>query len=85
MSEYTMPPEIVRDERPRAMAAIACWLERDKAGFDAVVGTDEETACLLPVVIGELCGALERLVGLGDLRLQVGAWLDAHREGHLAA
>jgi hypothetical protein len=36
-------------------------------------------------VIGELCGALERLVGLGDLRQQVGAWLDTHREGHLAA
>jgi hypothetical protein len=64
------------------MASIACWLERDLAGFNAVAGTDEEAACLLPVVLGELCRALERLVGPADLR-QVAGWLDAHREGRL--
>ena len=31
------------------MAAIACWLECDNAGFGAAVGSDEEAAVLLPV------------------------------------
>ena len=49
-----MDVEIADDLRARAFAAIAKWIHRDQPGFDAVVGTDEEAAVLLPVVIGEL-------------------------------
>ena len=58
MIDIPMPTEIVEDERARAIAAVACWLRRDKEGYDQVVGTDEEAACLLPVVISELITAL---------------------------
>jgi hypothetical protein len=36
---------------------------------------------LLPVVIGELAGAIERLTGTADLLHQIDGWLDAHRRG----
>jgi hypothetical protein len=49
------------------------------AGFDAVVGTDEDAAVLLPVCIGELAGALEKLVGTEELERQIGVWLDDRR------
>jgi hypothetical protein len=45
-------------------------------GFDGVVGSDEEAAVLLPVVIGELVSALERLVGPDKVARQVDEWLD---------
>jgi hypothetical protein len=77
--EYRMSPEIADDLRAQGMAAIACWLERDKQGWDAVVGSDEEAAVLLPICISELCTALERLTGPADLRHQVSSWLDEHR------
>jgi hypothetical protein len=48
-----------------------------------VAGTDQEAAILLPIAIGELCSALERLTSPSDRRAQVDAWLDAHREGRL--
>jgi hypothetical protein len=79
MTEYTMPPEIVADERARAMAAIDCWLRRDKEGFDTVAGDDQEAAALLPVVIMELASALEVLTSRQQLRREVSAWLDEHR------
>ena len=71
-----MDTEIIDDQRSRAMSAIAAWLRRDQEGFDAVVGTDEEAAVLLPVVIGELATAIERLVGPDELSKQVSDWLD---------
>jgi hypothetical protein len=74
-----MDTEIVDDLRSQAMAAIAAWIHRDQEGFDAVVGSDEEAACLLPVVIGELITALERLVGRDEVHKQVDAWLDVRR------
>jgi len=61
------------------MAAIHAWLVRDKAGFDAVVSSDEEAAVLLPVVISELASALEHLTSPQQLRREVSAWLDEHR------
>jgi len=76
-----MHPDIVADERARAMATIHCWLARDKAGCDAAAGTDEEAAVLLPVAIGELCSALELLTSPGQLRREVSDWLDEHRAG----
>jgi hypothetical protein len=75
---------VANDLRAQAMAAINCWLQRDKAGFDAGAGTDEEAAVLLPDCIAELAGALERLTAPGELRRQVSGWLDAHHEGRLA-
>jgi hypothetical protein len=70
------PPEITDDLRSRAFAAIAAGLRRDQEGFDVVFGSDEEAAVLLPVVIGELIGALERCVGRDEVRHQIDAWLD---------
>ena len=49
-----MDTEIVADLRAQAFAAVAAWLRRDQEGFDGVVGSDEEAAVLLPIVIGEL-------------------------------
>ena len=77
--DISMPAEIRDDLRAQAMAAIACWLERDKAGFDAVVGSDQEAAVILPVVIGELGTALEQLTSPMDLRREVSSWLEEHR------
>jgi hypothetical protein len=74
-----MDTEIVDDLRGQAFAAIACWIHRDQEGFDAVVGSDEEAACLLPVAIDELITALERLVGRDEVHKQVDAWLDERR------
>jgi hypothetical protein len=71
-----MDAQIVDDLRAQAMAAIACWLRRDQDGFDAVVGSDEEAATLLPVCISELCTGLERLVGPDELSRQVDEWLE---------
>jgi hypothetical protein len=79
LTGFTMPPEIRDDLRAQAMAAIACWLERDKAGFDAVVGSDEEAAVQLPVVIGELASALEQLTSPHQLRRETVNWLNEHR------
>jgi hypothetical protein len=81
MTSIPMHPVIIEDQRARAMAVINCWLQRDKEAFDMAAGDDEEAAEILPVVIGELCTALERLTSPGDLRQQVAGWLDAHREG----
>ena len=50
-----------------------------RRGFDSVVGSDEEAACLLPVAIDELITALERLVGRDEVHKQVDAWLDERR------
>ena len=72
-------PVIIDDVRAQAMAAIAAWLRRDQEGFDRVVGSDEEAAALLPVVIGELVTGLERLVGPDEVSRQVNGWLDARR------
>jgi hypothetical protein len=58
-----MHPDLEDDLRAQAMAAIACWIHRDQPGFDALVGSDEEAAVLLPICIGELITALEHLVG----------------------
>lgn len=77
--KYAMPPEIRDDLRAQAVAAIHAWLGRDKAGFDAVVGSDEEAAVLLPVVIMELATALEHLTSPQQLRREVSAWLHEHR------
>ena len=66
-----MPPEIVEDQRARAMAVINAWLQRNQEGFDIAAGDDEEATKILPVVIGELCTAIERLTIPGDLRQQV--------------
>ena len=79
MSEYVMPPEVVADERARAMAAIDCWLKRDEQGFNAVVGSDADAATLLPIAIGELCTALEGLTSAQQLRREVSNWLSEHR------
>jgi hypothetical protein len=68
--------DVLDDLRGQAFATIACWLRRDQAGFDAVAGSDAEAAVLLPVVISELCSALERLVGPDELSRQVDEWLD---------
>ncbi len=70
MAGFPMPPEIAIDLRAQAMAAIHAWLLSGKSVFDAVVGSDEEAAVLLPAVIGELCSALERLTSSADLRQQ---------------
>lgn len=74
-----MDTQIADDLRAQAMAAVDCWLRRDKEGFDAVVGSDEEAAVLLPVVIMELATALEALTSPQQLRREVSAWLDEHR------
>jgi hypothetical protein len=74
-----MHPETADDLRAQAMAAIAAWLRRDHAGFDSVVGPDEEAAASLPVVIGELITGLERLAGPHQVRRQVYEWLDVRR------
>jgi hypothetical protein len=71
-----MPPEIIDDQRARAMAVIAAWLRRDKEGFDGLLGDDEEAAEILPVVIGELVTGLDRLVGRAEVEAQVHGWLD---------
>jgi hypothetical protein len=47
-------------------------------GFDGVVGSDDEAAVLLPVVIGELVTALERLVGRDEVIRQIDGWLGEH-------
>jgi hypothetical protein len=70
-----MDTQIADDLRAQAFAAIACWIRRDQEGFDGVVGSDEEAAVLLPIVIGELISALERLVGPDEVERQVDAWL----------
>ena len=75
-----MPPEVADDLRAQAMAAISAWLHRDQQGFDAVAGTDAEAAVLLPVVIGELITALERLVGPDEVARQVDEWLEVRRD-----
>jgi hypothetical protein len=36
---------------------------------------------LLPIVISELCSALEPVVGPDELLWQVAGWLDGHRDG----
>jgi hypothetical protein len=74
-----MDTEIVDDLRAQAFAAVAAWLRRDQEGFDGVVGSDEEAAVLLPIVIGELITALERLVGQHEVHKQVDGWLDERR------
>ena len=74
-----MHPVIIDDVRAQAMAAIAAWLRSDQEGFDRVVGSDEEAAALLPVVIGELVTGLERLVGPDEVSRRVNVWLDARR------
>jgi hypothetical protein len=61
------------------IAAIACWIRRDQEGFDGVVGSYQEAVVLLPVVIGELISALERLVGPDEVARQVDEWLDIRR------
>jgi hypothetical protein len=76
MTDIPMPPEIIDDVRVQAMAAIAAWLRRDQEGFDTVVGSDEDAAALLPVVIGELVTAPERLVGPAEVERQVSEWLN---------
>jgi hypothetical protein len=53
-------------------------LERDKEGFNAVIGSDEEAAVLLPVVISELTTALEHLTSPRQLRQEMSSWLDEH-------
>jgi hypothetical protein len=58
------------------IAAIACWIRRDQEGFDVTVGSDADAAVLLPVVIGELVTALERLVGPDEVLRQIDDWLD---------
>jgi hypothetical protein len=62
------------------VGGLPAWLVRDKSGFDAVVGSDEDAAVLLPVCTGELAGALEKLVGTEELERQIGAWLDERRD-----
>jgi hypothetical protein len=47
-----------------------------QGSVDAAAGSDEDAAVWLPVVIGELCSALERLTGPEDLRQQVLYWLE---------
>jgi hypothetical protein len=47
--------------------------------FDAVVGDDADAAALLPVVIGELCTALQAVTSPAELRHEVANWLDEHR------
>ena len=42
-----------------------------RRGFDSVVGSDEEAACLLPVVISELVTGLERSVGRAEVEPQI--------------
>jgi hypothetical protein len=53
--------------------------EEFEEGFDGVVGSDEEAACLLPVVISELVTGLERLVGRAEVEAQINGWLDEGR------
>jgi hypothetical protein len=71
-----MHPAITDNLRSQGFAAIAAWLRRDQEGFDSIVGSDEEAAVLLPVVIDELVSALERLVGPDELERQIDGWLD---------
>jgi hypothetical protein len=78
LTDIPMHPVIIEDRRARAMAVINAWLQRDQEGFDIAAGDDEEAAEILPVVIGELCTAIERLTSPGDLRQQVNAWLNEH-------
>ena len=61
------------------MAALGCFLERDQAGFDAVVGSDADASVLLPVVMSELVSALQTLTSPGRLRREVSRWLEEHR------
>jgi hypothetical protein len=75
-----MDVQIADDLRAQAMAAVAAFIHRDQPGFDAVVGTDEEAAVLLPVVIGELVTALERLAGPDEVHKQVDTWLNDRRQ-----
>ena len=51
-------------------------IRRDKEGFDGAVGSDEEAACLLPIVIVVLITALERLVGPDEVARQIDGWLE---------
>jgi hypothetical protein len=74
-----MHTETVDDLRAQAMSVIACWLRRDQEGFDIIVGSDQDAAVLLPVCIGELISALERLVGPDEVRRQIDEWLDIRR------
>jgi hypothetical protein len=47
--------------------------------LNSFASDDEEAALLLPVVIGELMTALQRLVGTDELQRQVGDWLYERR------
>jgi hypothetical protein len=80
MEGIDMHTETVDDLRSQAFAAISAWIRRDQEAFDCVVGTDEEAAVLLPVVIGELVSALERSVGPAEVRRQVDQFLDQFLE-----
>jgi hypothetical protein len=57
-----------------ALASLRAVHSRFHTG--AVVGSDEEAAVLLPVAIGELITALERLVGREEVFPQIDEWLD---------
>ena len=48
--------------------------------LNSFASDDEEAALLLPVVIGELMTALQRLVGTDELQRQVGDWLNERRD-----
>ena len=48
--------------------------------LNSLAGDDEEAALLLPVVIGALMTALQRLVGTDELQRQVGDWLNERRD-----
>ena len=50
--------------------------------LNSFAGDDEEAALLLPVLIGELMTALQRLVGTDELQRPVGDWLN-ERQDHL--
>jgi hypothetical protein len=78
--DIPMPPEVVDDLRAQALAAISAWIHRDEEGFDAVVGDAKEAQVLMPVVIGELVTALERLLGPHEVHKQVDAWLEDRRQ-----
>lgn len=77
MTDISLPPEIVDDLRAQAFAAISCWVHRDQEGFDAVVAGEE--AILLPIVIGELITALERILSPDEVIRQVDGFLEIWR------
>ena len=75
-----MPPEIWDELGARAFGVVARGCAVIRWRLNSLAGDDEEVALLLPVVIGELMSALQRLVGTDELQRQVGDWLNERRD-----